>query len=60
MLSFDKTMVSWMTSTSTARKRHRSSEKVLGAILDAAAQEFAAHGFDGASTRAIADRAGVF
>ena len=29
------------------------------ALLDAALHEFAAHGFDGASTRAIATRAGV-
>jgi AcrR family transcriptional regulator len=32
----------------------------LEGILDAAAEEFAAHGFGGASTRRIAERAGVF
>jgi TetR/AcrR family transcriptional regulator len=42
------------------RRRHAASAEVLQAILDAAAMEFAAHGFDGASTRRIADRAGVF
>ena len=42
------------------RKRHESSGMVLGAILDASAEEFAAHGFAGASTRNIAECAGVF
>jgi len=42
------------------RQRRASSEDVRLAILDAAAKEFAMHGFDGASTRAIAERAGVF
>lgn len=42
------------------RKRHESSEKVLEAILRASADEFAAHGFAGASTRNIAEGAGVF
>lgn len=44
----------------TGRQRRVRSEDVRIAILDAAAKEFAAHGFDGASTRAIAERAGVF
>ncbi len=43
-----------------ARKSHQSSELVVEDILKAAAIEFAAHGFEGASTRTIADRAGVF
>ena len=42
------------------RQRRDSSEDVRIAILDAAAKEFALHGYDGASTRAIAERAGVF
>lgn len=44
----------------TLRKRHESSGAVFEAILDASAEEFAAHGFVGASTRSIAERAGVF
>ncbi|MEQ1701967.1 MAG: helix-turn-helix domain-containing protein [Ilumatobacteraceae bacterium] len=35
------------------------SDVTRAALLDAAIHEFAAHGFDGASTRAIATRAGV-
>lgn len=35
------------------------SDVTRAALLDAAVHEFAAHGFDGASTRAIATRAGV-
>lgn len=35
------------------------SDITRAALLDAAIHEFAAHGFDGASTRAIATRAGV-
>lgn len=35
------------------------SDTTRAALLDAAIHEFAAHGFDGASTRAIAARAGV-
>ncbi|MCY7300024.1 MAG: TetR/AcrR family transcriptional regulator [Ilumatobacteraceae bacterium] len=35
------------------------SEATRASLLDAAIHEFAAHGFDGASTRAIATRAGV-
>ena len=49
-----------MVEKQTLRKRHESSGAVLEAILDAAAEEFAAHGFVGASTRTIAERAGVF
>jgi AcrR family transcriptional regulator len=41
------------------RERRRSSKEVLGRILDSAALQFAAHGFEGASTRVIAERAGV-
>jgi AcrR family transcriptional regulator len=42
------------------RKQQESSEAVVSEILKAAASEFASHGFEGASTRAIAERAGVF
>jgi AcrR family transcriptional regulator len=42
------------------RKRHEASVRVLEAILEAAATEFASHGFEGASTRRIAENAGVF
>jgi TetR/AcrR family transcriptional regulator len=42
------------------RKRQTASAEVVEAILEAAAEEFAAHGYDGASTRRIADRAGVY
>ena len=42
------------------RKRHEASVQVLEAILEAAAAEFASHGFEGASTRRIAENAGVF
>ena len=42
------------------RKQQQSSEAVVSEILKAAASEFASHGFEGASTRAIAERAGVF
>lgn len=41
-------------------KRQAASAEVIDAILEAAAEEFAAHGFDGTSTRRIAERAGVF
>lgn len=47
-------------SSGRGRRRQAASAEVLDAILDAAAEEFAAHGFDGASTRRIAERAGVF
>lgn len=45
----------------TARKRgsYKSSELVRTRLLDAAMTEFAAHGFEGSSTRAIARRAGA-
>lgn len=43
-----------------ARQRRPGSADVRAAILDAAAVEFSEHGFEGASTRRIADRAGVF
>lgn len=39
-------------------RRRRTSELVAEDLLDAALVEFVAHGFDGASTRAIAARAG--
>jgi AcrR family transcriptional regulator len=42
------------------RKQQESSEAVVSEILKAAASEFASHGFEGASTRVIAERAGVF
>lgn len=42
-----------------ARRRRRGSELVALDLLEAALVEFAAHGFDGASTRAIAERAGA-
>ncbi|WP_211303090.1 TetR/AcrR family transcriptional regulator [Allonocardiopsis opalescens] len=44
---------------SPARGRRRFSDVVAAEILDAALAEFAAHGFEGASTRAIAQRAGA-
>jgi AcrR family transcriptional regulator len=47
-------------SSGRGRRRQAASAEVLESILDAAAEEFAAHGFDGASTRRIAERAGVF
>lgn len=40
-------------------ERRRDAERTRRRILDAAAVEFAAHGFAGARIRAIADRAGV-
>lgn len=49
-----------MVVTSKPRRRHESSAQVLESILKSAATEFAAHGFEGASTRTIADNAGVF
>jgi AcrR family transcriptional regulator len=39
--------------------RVRQKEATRGNILEAALHEFSTHGFDGTSTRAIADRAGV-
>ncbi|WP_354700075.1 hypothetical protein DSM112329_00338 [Paraconexibacter sp. AEG42_29] len=49
------------TGARTAKKRapRRSTEQVRGAILAAAAEEFAQHGVDGATMRAIAARAKV-
>lgn len=41
------------------RRSRRPSEHVAEQLLDAAAAEFAAHGFAGASTRRIAERAGA-
>lgn len=49
-----------MSQQKQARKQQQSSGQVVQNILKAAAQEFAAHGFDGASTRSIAEKAGVF
>lgn len=43
----------------TAARRRRGSDRVAAELLDAALHEFAAHGFEGASTRAIASRAGA-
>ncbi|MEG1771475.1 MAG: helix-turn-helix domain-containing protein, partial [Comamonas sp.] len=34
-------------------------ERIMGAIRDAAIAEFSRHGFKGASTKAIAERAGL-
>jgi len=42
-----------------ARRRQARSEATRTALLDAALHEFAAHGFEGASTRSIATRAGT-
>ncbi|GJM37039.1 MAG: TetR family transcriptional regulator [Acidimicrobiales bacterium] len=50
-----------MAADSTAKKRgsYKSSEQVRRRLLEAAIVEFADHGFEGASTRAIARRAGA-
>ena len=50
-----------MAKTSPTRKRgtYKSSERVRTNLIDAAMVEFAGHGFEGASTRAIAARAGA-
>jgi TetR/AcrR family transcriptional regulator len=51
-----------MDATATGPRRQRTrrpSEHVTRDLLDAAAVEFAAHGFRGASTRRIAERAGA-
>ena len=45
--------------SATSPKRQARSEVVRSALLDAAVHEFAASGYDGASTRAIATRAGT-
>ena len=46
--------------TTLQRERRPGSVEVRLRLLEAAAIEFAAHGFEGASTRRIAERAGVF
>ncbi len=45
--------------TEVPRRRQARSEATRTALLDAALTEFAAHGFEGASTRAIASAAGT-
>ena len=45
--------------TSTPRRRQERSAATRTALLDAALTEFAAHGFEGASTRSIAAAAGT-
>ena len=45
--------------TGTARRRQARATATRSALLDAALQEFAAHGFEGASTRRIAAAAGT-
>jgi len=47
------------TSRSPRHRTPRTSEAIATALLEAAAVEFAAHGYDGASTRRIAERAGA-
>ena len=46
--------------TASTRKSRSSSIEVQERLLQAAAVEFASHGFEGASTRRIADQAGIF
>ena len=46
-------------STSIRSRSRRPAADLAAALLDAAAVEFAAHGFEGASTRRIAERAGA-
>jgi TetR/AcrR family transcriptional regulator len=46
--------------TEVVRQRRADSDEVRVAILDAASHEFSEFGFEGASTRRIAERAGVF
>lgn len=46
-------------STTAPRRRQARADATRLALLDAAVHEFAAHGFEGASTRAIASRAGT-
>lgn len=46
--------------TDVGRQRRSGSDDVRLAILEAASVEFSEHGFEGASTRAVAERAGVF
>lgn len=45
--------------TTQQRERRRSSDEVLQRILESAAAQFASHGFEGASTRTIAEHADV-
>lgn len=52
-------MSSTSPSTATPRRRQARADATRVALLDAAVHEFAAHGFEGASTRAIAARAGT-
>jgi AcrR family transcriptional regulator len=52
-------MSSASSSTTEPRRRQARAETTRLALLDAAVHEFAAHGFEGASTRAIATRAGT-
>lgn len=47
------------TSSEPARRKQARADATRQALLDAATVEFAAHGFEGASTRAIAARAGT-
>ncbi len=47
------------TGATPARRRQARAEGTRDALLDAALGEFAAHGFEGASTRSIAARAGT-
>lgn len=46
--------------TEQVRRRRPGSDDVRLVILEAAAHEFSGYGFEGASTRRIAERAGVF
>lgn len=46
--------------TASTRKSRSSSIEVQERLLQVAAVEFASHGFEGASTRRIADQAGIF
>lgn len=52
-------MVRTTTAGSPRPRNSRTSEAIAAALLEAAAVEFAAHGYDGASTRRIAERAGA-
>ena len=50
---------SWVTA-SRPRARRRSTEQIRGLILEAARELFDEHGYDGTTTKDIADRAGVY
>jgi AcrR family transcriptional regulator len=52
-------MTSATSPRAVATRPRRPSDTVVADLLEAAATEFAAHGFDGASTRRIAQRAGA-